>query len=54
MEKRFADIVGMVQVLGEKVDRIEATQAKHSDLFEVLAVRTTQHEAEIRGLKRAK
>lgn len=54
MEKGFADIVGMVSVLGEKVDRIETTQAKHSDLLEVFAVRTTQHEAEIRSLKRAK
>lgn len=54
MEKGFADIVGMVTVLGEKVDRIETTQVKHSDLLEVFAVRTTKHEAEILGLKRAK
>lgn len=54
MEKGFADVVGMVNVLGEKVDRIEITQAKHSDLLEVFAVRTTKHEAEILGLKRAK
>ena len=54
MEKGFADIVVTVNLLGEKVDRIEITQAKHSDLLEVFAVRTTQHEAEIRSLKRAK
>jgi len=54
MEKGFADIVIMVNVLGEKVDKIETTQAKHSDLLEVFAVRTTNQEAEILGLKRAK
>ncbi|MBP2664727.1 MAG: hypothetical protein H6Q71_2675 [Firmicutes bacterium] len=54
MEKGFADIVTMVNVLGEKVDKIETTQAKHSDLLEVFAVRTTNQEAEILGLKRAK
>jgi predicted nucleic acid-binding Zn-ribbon protein len=54
MEKGFADVIGMVNLLGEKVDRIEATQVKHSHLLEVFAVRTTKHEAEILGLKRAK
>jgi len=54
MEKGFADIVTMVHVLGEKVDKIETTQSKHSDLLEVFAVRTTNQEAEILGLKRAK
>ncbi|CQR70482.1 hypothetical protein SOV_40140 [Sporomusa ovata DSM 2662] len=53
MEKGFADIVSMVNVLGEKVDKIAATQAHHSDLLDVLAVRTTHQEAEIQGLKRA-
>jgi cell division septum initiation protein DivIVA len=54
MEKGFADVVTMINVLGEKVDKIETTQAKHSDLLEVFAVRTTNQEAEILGLKRAK
>lgn len=54
MEKGFADIVAIVNVLGEKVDKIEITQAHHSDVLDVLATRTTRQEAEIQGLKRAK
>ncbi|WP_371372829.1 hypothetical protein [Sporomusa aerivorans] len=54
MEKGFADVVSMVHLLGEKVDKIELTQIHHSDMLDVLATRTTRHEAEIQGLKRAK
>ncbi|HWR45818.1 hypothetical protein [Sporomusa sp.] len=54
LENGFADIVNMVSVLGEKVDKIETTQAHHSDVLDVLATRTTRQEAEIQGLKRAK
>lgn len=54
VEKGFADIVTMVNLLGEKVDKIETTQAHHSDMLDVLATRTTHQEAEIQGLKRAK
>lgn len=54
VEKGFADIVTMVNLLGEKVDKIETTQAQHSDMLDVLATRTTHQEAEIQGLKRAK
>ncbi|WP_371363014.1 hypothetical protein SRRS_40090 [Sporomusa rhizae] len=54
MEKGFADMVTIVNVLGEKVDKIEITQAHHSDVLDVLATRTTRQEAEIQGLKRAK
>ena len=54
MEKGFADVVSMVHLLGEKVDKIELTQIHHSDMLDVLATRTIRHEAEIQGLKRAK
>ncbi|MDF2876485.1 MAG: hypothetical protein K0R22_3168 [Sporomusa sp.] len=53
MEKGFADIVSMVNVLGEKSDKIEVVQAHHSDVLDVLAIRTTRQEAEIQGLRRA-
>jgi predicted nucleic acid-binding Zn-ribbon protein len=53
LEKGFADIVTVVNVLGEKVDKIETTQEHHGDMLDVLAVRTTHQEAEIQGLKRA-
>lgn len=54
MEKGFVDIVAIVNILGEKVDKFEITQAHHSDVLDVLAMRTTRQEAEIQGLKRAK
>ncbi|QDR81990.1 hypothetical protein [Sporomusa termitida] len=53
LEKGFADIVHMIHVLGDKADKIELVQAHHSDVLDVLAIRTTRQEAEIQALKRA-
>ncbi len=53
MEQGFADIVQMINVLGDKADKIELTQAHHADVLDVLAIRTTRQEAEILALKRA-
>ncbi|HWR45960.1 hypothetical protein [Sporomusa sp.] len=54
MENGFTDVVQMITVLGEKVDKIDATQILHSEMLRKLAADTAQHEAEIILLKRAK
>lgn len=52
--KGFADVVQMLTILGEKVDKIAAAQALQSEMLRQLAADTAQHEAEITLLKRAK
>ena len=52
--KGFADVVQMLTILGEKVDKIDAAQALQSEMLRQLAADTAQHEAEITLLKRAK
>lgn len=53
LEKGFADVVQMITVIGDKTDKIELVQAHHSDVLDVLAIRTTRQEAEMQALKRA-
>ncbi|SMC39139.1 hypothetical protein [Sporomusa malonica] len=54
MKNGFSDVVQMITVLGQKVDKIDSTQVLHSDMLRRLAADTAQHEAEIILLKRAK
>lgn len=54
MENGFSDVVQMITVLGQKVDKVDSTQVLHSEMLRKLAADTAQHEAEIILLKRAK
>ncbi|SDD78339.1 hypothetical protein SPACI_042130 [Sporomusa acidovorans DSM 3132] len=47
MEKGFNDVIQMITVLGKRCDRMENTQALHSEMLRKLAADTAQHEAEI-------
>ncbi|QDR82034.1 hypothetical protein [Sporomusa termitida] len=50
----FADVVQMVTVLGQKVDKMDAAQLLHGEMVRKLAADYAQHEAEILLLKRAR
>lgn len=53
-DKGFSDIIQMITVLGEKIDKIGTTQTLHSEMIRTLAADSAQHEAEITLLKQAK
>jgi predicted nuclease with TOPRIM domain len=50
----FADVVHMVTVLGQKVDKMETAQLLHTEMLRKLTADYAQHEAEILLLKRAR
>ena len=53
-ENSFADVVHMLTVLGQKVDKMEAAQLLHTEMLRKLIADYAQHEAEILLLKRAR
>ncbi|WP_425059312.1 hypothetical protein SCACP_39950 [Sporomusa carbonis] len=54
MEKGVVDVVNMVNLLGTKVDKIDSTFGKHSDILDVLSSRSIRHEAAISRLELVK
>ena len=50
----FADVVQMITLLGQKVDKMEAAQLLHTEMLRKLTADYAQHEAEILLLKRAR